>query len=176
MKNVMVILGLMISTLAMAEQETVKVIGGSGDWGAALVKGHTLWNTEACVAATRSKEGSILEYYAAKTIRDGVYGEPTVQVVVKAPATFVRATLEDDKKRVLYHLVLTATSDPVTRFGVVGRVEERKKLVELLKKANTANLVLVNEKNKVVSKQSFSLKGSTKTIDAAVSGCGLVVL
>ncbi len=176
MKNVMLILGLMISTLAMAEQETVKVIGGSGDWGAALVKGHTLWNTEACVAATRSKEGSILEFYAAKTAREGVYGEPTVQVVVVSPASFVRATIEDDKKRVLYHLVLSATNEPVARLGLLGRVEERKKLVELLKKANTANLVLVNEKNKVVARQSFSLKGSTKTIDAAVSGCGLVAL
>lgn len=175
MKHVWILIGLCFTSFAQAEQEVVRVIGGSGDWGAALVKNHSLWSNEACVAATRSKEGSILEFYSAKTEKDGLFGEPTVQVVVTSPASFVRATIEDDKKRVLYHLVLTTTAGETAKFGLVGRVDERKKLVELLKKANQANLTLVNEKNKTVSRQKFSLKGSTKTIDLAMKECALVL-
>lgn len=177
MKHLWILIGLSFTSMgsAYAEQEVVRVIGGSGDWGAALVKNHTLWNNEACVAATRSKEGSVLEFVAAKTEKDELYGEPTVQVVVTSPASFVRATIEDDKKRVLYHLVLTSTDGEPTKFGLVARVDERKKMVELLKKANQANLTLVNEKNKTVSRQKFSLKGSTKTIDLAMKECGLVL-
>ena len=159
---------------AQAEQKVRRALSASGSWSAAEVTGHALFGTDACLAFTKARDGSTLEVYAPRLSgSETEYTEPTVLIVTKGAKPYIRGILEDDGARTKVNLMLASTKDEKPAFGLVARVDERKLLVEILRRASVATVRLVNEKNREIGRIGFSLKGSTKNIDGAFGGCGL---
>lgn len=178
MKNILAILTMILSSsTSFAAQSVVKDLGTNGGWKSAQVKEHDFSQKEACIASTKASDtDSTLELYAERLDNSSTeYVEPTVLVVTRKETSYVRAILTDDENSTTFHLTLATDANTPAGFALMSRIGERAKLVALLKKAATANVQLINAKNKVVKILKFSLKGSTKGIDAAIAGCALVV-
>ncbi len=178
MRTLMVI-GMMALCLVSASafaQTVDKALPGAGDWKAAQVSGHDLWKTSACVAFVKSADGkSVLELYAEQEGElKGAFVEPTLQVVTKEVG-FVRAVITDSAGASPFQLTLASTKEEKPSFGLLARFNDRAKLISMLKKASSAKLSFVNAKGKVIKSISFSLKGSTKTIEGTVAACGLML-
>lgn len=171
-------LGLLIAThIANAAQTVEKEISANGNWKAAKILGHDFSQKNACISTTRALEdGTTLEVYAEKQADSNTdYVEPTVLVVTRAEPSFVRAVLTDEDATTKYQLTLASTTATPPVFAAMARIDDRAKLIALLKASNTARLQLINEKNKVVKVLNFSLKGSSKTIDSQLASCSLPV-
>lgn len=166
---------LALFTASAHAQVIDKQLPGNGDWKAAQVSGHDLFKTSACVAFVKSADGkSTLELYAPQLgEQKGVFTEATVQVVTKE-AGFVRAVLADANGASPFQLTLASTREDNPAFGLLARFADRSKLVEMLKKAASAKLTLVDKKGKALKSVSFSLKGSSKTIDGTISACQIM--
>jgi hypothetical protein len=169
---------LSLVSAAHAAQSVDRKIGANGDWQAVEVSGHAYTGKSACLAFVTAKDKSVLELYAERVPETepgarAAFGAPTVHLIPRTEKPFVRGLLVDDKKRVQIHLMLAATVATPPALGLVSRIEERAKLVEVLKKANTVTVSLINAQNKVVGSEVYSLRGSSKMINAAISACDL---
>ena len=166
---------LLSSPLAFA-QTVEKDLGTNGDWKGALINDHTLWKKNACLAFTKSSDGgSLLELYAEQAGETkGSFVEPTLQVVTKEVG-FVRGVLSDNNEAESYQLILAPNKDAKPVLGLITRLGDRKKAVDLLKRASGAKLVLFNAKGKALKTLTFSLKGSTKGIDSVIAACKLAL-
>lgn len=175
-------LNLALVTAAEAAQSVKTPIAANGDWKAAEIVDHTLFHKDACLAATKVADGTTLEVYAKKLEGGTEYVEPTILVVPvpaaatapAAPPAFVRGIYKDDTG-VQLHLLLASTREDRPNYGLMARLADRKALIASMKKANSATVQLVTAKNKVLKTHTFSLKGSTKTIDAALTTCKLAL-
>ncbi len=175
-------LNLALVTAVEAAQSIKTPIAANGDWKAAEILDHTLFRKDACIASTKVTDGTTLEVFAKKLENGTEYVEPTILVVPvpaaatapAAPPAFVRGIYKDDKG-VLIHLLLASTREDRPNYGLMARLADRKALVDSMKRANSATVQLVSAKNKVLKTHSFSLKGSTKTIDAAFTTCKLAI-
>lgn len=166
-----------LSTPALAEFASLRDIGTYTDWKVMEVSDHPLWHKDACMAVTSSKGAGTLEVYAEKTITKDVasYSDPLVQVVTpKDFPAYVRGILTDGKT--VFHLMLAAGRETPVATGLIVRADERKKLADFLKKASAVRIQFITENNTKVNKTDYqySLRGSSKAIDAAVKECGLV--
>lgn len=173
--NFVTVLFLALSSSAFA-QTVDKALPGSGDWKAAQVSGHDLWKKSACVAYTKTADSkSVLELYAEQEGElKGAFVEPTFQIVTKETG-FVRGVLTDAAGGTPFQLTLASTREVKPAFGLLARFQDRAKLMEMLKKASGAKLSFVDKKGKAFKAVTFSLKGSTKTLEGAVAGCQLML-
>ena len=181
MKQISTLLITFVGSLAItlsvqAAQTVTKDVGSFGSWKTAQISGHDLWNKDACVSSTPAREdASTLELYAEKLTGNTAYVEPSVQVVTRGATGYVRAVLTNDDDSTKVQLTLASTTATPAAFGVLSRLDDRTALIATLKKANNVQVQLINEKNSVVKTLNFSLKGSSKAIDAANTGCGLAL-
>lgn len=168
---------LALSSLAVTAAPTLKRDWGVfGNWRSAEILGHAFSGKNACMAYTQTTDAkSTLELYAQEstTPADG-YIEPTFQVVPDARTPrFIRGIAKDNRKLGEFHLTLETTRATPPAYALLVRVQDRAKFLDVLKKASKIDVQLVGEKNKLVKTLSFSLKGSTKSIDAVLNGCAL---
>ncbi len=170
------VVALSLLSLAAEAQVIDKALPGNGDWKAAQVSQHDLFKTNACVAYVKSADGkSVLELYAPQLGETkGTFTEPTIQVVTKEVG-FVRAVLSDAAGATPFQLTLSSTREEKPAFGLMARFGDRLKLIDMLKKAASAKLSLVDKKGKVLKSVAFSLKGSTKTIEGTISACQIML-
>ena len=154
-----------------------KDLGVFGNWRSAQIENHTLWGKNACLAYTQTTDGkSTLEVYAPElSAPEAGYAEPSVQIVTAADTPrFIRAIAEDNRGNG-YQLTLASNQAQPTAFGLLSRLKDRQRIVDSLKKANTLSVKLIGERNKLVKTLTFSLKGSSKSIDAIFKGCALTI-
>lgn len=146
-------------------------IGGSKDWSAYKVTGHSAWGKEACVAST-SKDEARLEVYAEKAT-DTAFTEPTVQVLVTDVEEQVySATLETNKgKRISLTLASQAAEEGMQ--VVMARLKDRASFIRSLRRDSTVRVKLRNLKGRTMKSYLFSLRGSSKTINAQFESCDL---
>lgn len=175
-RNTATLLALLVPLAAAAAPTVTRDLGTNGNWKTAIVSGHDLWGKDACLASTVSKEGpSTLEIYAEKEDGQETFVEPTVQIVARNETGFVRAVATDEDRGAQIHLTLAANANEPASLGLLARIDDRSKLIAMIKKSNELRVQLINEKNKVTKTLRFSLKGSSKATDAAFAGCGLAV-
>lgn len=167
----------LLSLSAQAAQVVDKDLVSSGNWKSALISQHNLWKKNACLAYTKATDGAVgLEVYAEQ-LNDNkdAYTEPTVQVVLGPKDTgFLRGVITSDTGTAL-HLTLASTTDTPPALGLLARIDDRKKIIDLLRRASTVKVQLVNAKGKATKTYTFSLKGSTKVIDGAIAACKLAI-
>lgn len=157
-----------------AQQGVSKDLGTFKDWKVAQITNHDLWHSDACVAYTAAeKNASTLELYAPLLTgtATGEYARATFQVVARGLPGFVQAVLQDDQGSAKFSLTLASNSATPAGFGLLARLEDREKLLELLKKASAVTVSFLDQKKAVVKKLSFSLRGSSKGLDTALSSC-----
>lgn len=172
------LLSLLVSTQTLFAAPSVeKDLGTIGNWKAAQIKEHEMFAKDACVADTKALESaSLLQVFAEKqTDSASEYVEPTVLFINRGEPAFVRGVLTDENRSVQIQMTLASTTANPPALGLMARIDDRAKLIALIKAANTARLQLINEKNKVVKVLNFSLKGSSKTVDALNKACALTV-
>lgn len=178
------------ANFATAEFLPIKEIGSFGDWKVLEAQDHPIWHKDACMAMTVLKEKNAqvatLELYAEKepaaTAVEGseapasVFNDPTIQVTTIAGfPSYVRAILTDGRTPASFNLMLASNTENPPTMGLIARADERKAVTDLLKRANTAKVQFINDKNVVVKNLAFSLKGSTKALESAVTNCRLTL-
>jgi hypothetical protein len=178
MEKILLTIAALGSLTLSAAPALKKDLGVFGNWRSAEILGHAFTGKNACMAYTQTSDGkSSLELYSQEstTAADG-YLEPTFQVIPDARIPrFIRAIAKDAKKLGEFHLTLQSTAATPPAYALLVRVADRAKFMDVLKKSSTIDIQLVGEKNKLVKTLTFSLKGSSKSIDAALSGCGLAI-
>jgi hypothetical protein len=152
-----------------AEQIVTTPIASNKKWTANMVSGHTAWGTEACVASTTLTD-AVLEVYAEKV--NGVYTEPTVQMLFKEPSQVYSAEVSTERGQKWTFTLANTPVDPQMQ-AVMARLKDREEIILALKQANSFTVKLRDVKNKSFKQAEFSLSGSSKTIDALVKGCEL---
>jgi hypothetical protein len=170
---------LALSALSVTAAPALKKDWGVfGNWRSAEILGHAFSGKNACMAYTQTTDAkSTLELYAQESTNaaDG-YIEPTFQVVPDARIPrFIRGIAKDAKKLGEFHLTLQTTRATPPAYALLVREQDRVKFLDVLKKSSKIDIQLVGEKNKLVKTLTFSLKGSTKAIDAVINGCGLAI-
>lgn len=170
---------LTLSNSALAAPALKRDLGVFGNWRAAEITGHAFLGKNACVAYTQTADGKdTLEVYAEEQANPAQgYAEPTVQVVTSAQTApvYLRGVMVDNKKLGEFPMTLMSNTAAPVGSGLLARIDQRAKMIEVLKKSATTDIRLGGEKNKLVKTLKFSLKGSTKAIDAIFAGCSLTV-
>jgi hypothetical protein len=171
----------LLSTISMAASAAPALktdLGVYGNWRAAEITGHAFFGKNVCVAYTQTADGkNTLEVYAEEQADPANgYTEPTVIVVTEAATpAYIRGVMADNKKLGELHMTLLTNRATPTGFGVMARIDQRAKMIDIIKKAGTVDIRLGGVKNKLVKTLKFSLKGSTKAVDAIMKGCGLTL-
>lgn len=169
---------MMISTLlsltfivsaANAAETVTEKISTNKKWSAYTLAGHAAWTGEACVASTLGDK-AILEVYAEKS--PAGYVEPTVQVLFSGVPNVYSAEVSTDASQ-KWQMTLASTPADPTLLAMMSRLGDRQKMIDSLKQHNTFTVKLKDIKNKVVKQLSFSLSGSSKTIDEQMKKCVL---
>lgn len=180
MKTTMMIAALstMMTSPAALASVVEKDLGTSGNWKIAQIADHDLWKTRGCVAFVKATGGnSQLELYAQHDGGVGsTYTEPTIQVVVNDGITgFVRGTMTDDRG-VSAAMTLATNQEVKPGQGLLVKLGDRAKAIDIVKAGSVLSVQLLNPKGKLVKTLSFSLKGSSKGVDTAMSACQLPAL
>lgn len=166
----------LLSSVSFANQIITKDLGTFGSWSSAIIQNHDLSSRDACISSTKADvDASTLELYAEKLLNQSsdVFTEPTFQIVLKSNVSFVRAVLSDDKSTNKVHLTMLTNQNNPPQMGLLSRIDDRANLLSVLKHSNTIKVQLIDAKNAVVKTMIFSLRGSSKALDAAVTGCQL---
>jgi hypothetical protein len=174
-----------LKTIALATilaLQTVQVFGAtissSKSWSAARESQHWAWNEPSCRAATlSSNKKSVLEVYAER--RNGVYTEPTVQFVTKYsayPVKFYKVKLVITSKGQNYTKYLSLVNRPgqnPDQRVAIAKLGDREQLVNLLKAGSSVKATFYGSKNNGIlfREQTFSLSGSSATINNMMSAC-----
>jgi hypothetical protein len=161
-----------------AAQTVTKDFGTFGAWNSAIIQAHDLSSKDACLSSTKADiDASTLELYAEKLSNQtaDLFTEPTFQVVLRSKFNFVRAVLADDQATSKVHLTMLTNQNNPPQMGLLARIDDRASLLALIKKANSIKIQLIDSKNIVTKTLTFSLKGSSKALDAAVTGCKLTL-
>ncbi len=178
MKSTLIVLASLFTLSAFAAPTTKKDLGVFGVWRAAEIEGHAFWNKNVCLAWAQTTDGkSTLEIYAEEfgAPAEG-YTSPTIQVIPD-PRTprFICAVATANGIATEFHLTLESTPANPPAFGLLARIDQRAQLIDAIKKAGTLTVKLAGEKNVLVKTLTFSLRGSSKAVDAFVNGCKLTL-
>lgn len=161
----------------VVEESIVEKLESFGDWTAKLVKNHSAWNTEACVASVSNEEATV-EVYAEKVGQE--YTEPTVQAIFpkelfEGQDVLQVAITSTDKKRRRYNMFAAPMHRDPTKAAFVLGLEDRAEVVQMIRADARLRLRVfsVAELNKRLVKKGrvsgfkvveLSLSGSSKTV------------
>lgn len=176
------VFGMSFSFSAVGAFLPIKEIGTVSDWKALVAQDHPLWHKDSCLAMTqvnKEKVAASIELYAERELgSEDVFNDPLIQVItpnVDFPP-YVRGILSDGgKTKTIFHLLLASNTENPPMHSLVSRLAQRKAIFDFLKKSNIARIQFIDETNKVVKTINFSLKGSSKSLDAALSQCKLAI-
>lgn len=169
---------LLLAIIMMLTSMQVAAITSSGDWSAARESSHWGWKKPSCRAASlSSNKKSVLEVYTERS--NGVYREPTVQFVTRYnsyPVRFYKVKLKINVKGKEHTRYLSFVNrpgqDPSIRIAM-AKLDEREDIVNLLKAGRSVKASFIGSSNNTVlfREQSFSLTGSSATINSMMSSC-----
>lgn len=175
MKTLTAILVLILSIQAHAD---VKILDFK-DWSASQIDQHDVSENGACLAMTkiRGKE-TYLEVYAEKNDQGG-YVQPMVQIVSTdlPPALAVVASI--DGTRLPMTISLKETQEitvpgpvptKVEKQVFVGKFKDKEAMIRLIRAKNRFQATFYDGSGRV-ARETFSLRGSSRTVKAMTDRC-----
>lgn len=174
MKKLIFILLSMVVRIGFADVSLVASADTSLQWATTIKDKHVVLEQKACVAEVKklSKSGKVANLEVVAVSSSNGFLEPLVSVSGQG-IDFHTAELVIKTGSAVEAVQLVRGESSKGLAMALGKVEERKKLLVLLKAGDTAELKIYKNK-KLVDSAVLSLKGSSKSISALEKSCSTV--
>jgi len=185
MKLLITILLMTFSAQTQAQTADQKILDYK-DWGANKVAAHKVSGESACVARTviKNKDTS-LEIYMEANVQGG-YVEPVVQIVStdlppalgavanisghKLPMTIVLKETKEVEKEVLEAGSSIPVLKKVEQQIFIGKFKDKREMIKLIRDKSNVKTSFYDATG-VIGSETFSLRGSNRTVGAALKAC-----